>query len=191
MTPEQFARIDKIHGYMSEDELRWLWGQASRSISVLEIGVFKGRTTTALCLACPGMVISVDNWMGSPKFDDDTREMVKNRDVRLETMREAFGNLQQFREDRKLVIFPMDSRMFFICVPQVRYDFAFIDGSHDEETVYAEIDQVRSRCAPTGMVIAGHDYNTSFPGVMKAVDRHFPQVNRGANSAGSIWWVQV
>jgi predicted O-methyltransferase YrrM len=66
-------------------------------------------------------------------------------------------------------------------------DFIFIDADHSYEAVKADIAAWSKRLAPGGL-IAGHDYDAHWPGVMRAVDEAYPGRLRGA---GSIWYVRI
>jgi predicted O-methyltransferase YrrM len=54
-----------VPGFMQQHELYWLAARASTRNVVLELGSWKGRSTKALALACPGVVYAVDHWQGS------------------------------------------------------------------------------------------------------------------------------
>ncbi len=60
------------------------------------------------------------------------------------------------------------------CIPWVRSvvspDFVYIDGSHEERDVFADLEGWWGAIPPHGM-IAGHDYDGTHPGVCSAVDR--------------------
>lgn len=184
---ELIATCDKVPGFMGLEELHWLWDRASESPVCLEMGVWKGRTTTTLCLACPGVVVSVDNWQGSPGFEDDTRPMVESAEVRLSIIQEAFRNLQDFRERGKLVLLPLSTHQLWDwLVNRVFSNFTFIDAGHDYQSV---LEDIQLALAVTHGIIGGHDYDNNFPGVMQAVNEAFDgRVQRGP---GSIWYVRT
>lgn len=60
-------RASRVEGWMYEEELRWLAEHASRSTSIIEVGIWKGRSTTALCHAAAGRVYAIDHFQGSPE----------------------------------------------------------------------------------------------------------------------------
>ncbi len=51
-----------IQGWMSLKELNWLYQQAKKCDSILEIGSWKGRSTHALLSGCKGIVTCVDTF---------------------------------------------------------------------------------------------------------------------------------
>lgn len=181
------SRCDAVPGYMGIEELHWLWDQAGKSPVCLEMGVWKGRSTTTLCLACPGVVVSVDSWMGSPGFEDDTKPMVESAEVRLSIIQEAFKNLQEFRESGKLVLLPLRTdQLWDWLVNRVFANFTFIDAGHDYQSV---LEDIQLALNVTHGIIGGHDYDDGFPGVKQAVDEAFgDRVRRGP---GSIWYVET
>lgn len=66
-------------------------------------------------------------------------------------------------------------------------DFVFIDADHDYENcrddIAAWLPKVRK-----GGIIAGHDYDGTFPGVVRAVDGAF---NKKAVIRNRSWWVNI
>jgi len=58
-----------------------------------------------------------------------------------------------------------------------KFDLIFIDGLHDEESVDRDIHLWTPKVRKGG-IICGHDYqNRRFPGVKKAVDRYYDEMN--------------
>jgi len=53
---------------------------------------------------------------------------------------------------------------------KVNFDFVFLDAAHDYESVKADIEA----WGPKAKILAGHDYNKMWPGVVKAVDELVP-----------------
>jgi len=56
-----------------------------------------------------------------------------------------------------------------------KFDLIYIDGSHEYEEVKLDIISCLKFLNPGGM-IAGHDYNSSCPGVIRAVDEKFNEI---------------
>jgi predicted O-methyltransferase YrrM len=150
---------------MSEDELVWLAKQAEKSPFIVEVGSHRGRSTAALADHAMGGVIAIDLWPDEAIF----KEFLKNNGPKVISLRsgslDAAANL------------PLPGGA----------DFIFIDADHSYEAVKADIAAWSKRLAPGGL-IAGHDYDAHWPGVMRAVDEAYPGRQRGA---GSIWYVRV
>ena len=64
-------------------------------------------------------------------------------------------------------------------------DFVFIDGAHDEISVFNDISAWYSKVKP-GMVIAGHDYQHHHWGVITGVNRYFDRKDFKIASNG-VW----
>lgn len=62
--------------------------------------------------------------------------------------------------------------------------FCFIDGSHHYDDVKADIAAWLPKMKP-GAVIAGHDYNDDFPGVVRAVAERWGEA--GVEKRGNCW----
>ena len=164
-----------IDGWMSEDELSWLYDRAREMASIIEIGAWKGRTTKALLEGCWGPVYAVDHWEGTPG-----EPLQQEKGVYKQFMQNVGGygylwgrvNLRIVREAS-----PAAAVMF----RDASVDMVFIDGDHRYEAVKADIEAWRPKARK---LIAGHDYgNAVTPGVQQAVDEAFDGVER----IGFIW----
>jgi predicted O-methyltransferase YrrM len=67
-----------------------------------------------------------------------------------------------------------------------RFDFVWLDGDHEYPDVKADLEAYRPLLAPGGL-LAGHDFDPSFPGVPRAVREFCPGYALGP---GSIWYVR-
>jgi hypothetical protein len=52
----------------------------------------------------------------------------------------------------------------------IRPSFVYVDGSHDEDDVYADL-KAWWDVLPAGGMLAGHDFDPAYPSVMAAVER--------------------
>lgn len=144
--PGAFPR--EIDGWLHADEAKAL-AELARDKDVLEIGSYCGLST--VCMArTADHVTAVDYF--------DGRGTPVPRDTRP-----AFdANLMRYGvAGRVVAVHPDDP------YPLDRYDMAFIDGAHDEESVRCDIDRVLSHLAPGGLIIF-HDYQ---PGIHSGVER--------------------
>lgn len=158
-----------IEGWMTEEELACLTGLAAACDSVTEIGSWKGRSTFALLSACKGPVYAVDHWKGSKDEVYGPHAEAVTGDVFNQFMQNVghFPNLK-VRQKSSLDAIPL--------VPNC--DLVFIDGSHDYDSVAADIKAWRPKARK---ILCGHDYN--WPGVKQAVDELVGEVR----TVGSIW----
>jgi hypothetical protein len=156
--PEKFRFPHDVAGWLDYDEGREL-SRLARGKRVLEIGSFCGRST--ICLAQTAKsVVAVDYF--------DGRGTPEARDTRGEFLH----NLRRYKVHE--VVEPADPE----AIPERKYDFIFIDGAHDEDSVRADIEKSLPLLAEGGL-LAFHDYdNHNYdPGVKVAVDEF---LGRGA-----------
>jgi predicted O-methyltransferase YrrM len=107
---------------------------------------------------------------------------------------EEYDKLHQFAIDR-LSGFPnasivrIDSYTFYNSVAKdFKFDFVFLDGSHDYEDVKWECENYSKIIKPGG-VLSGHDYNI-FEGVNKAVDEFAKAEGKPVELLpGNIWYI--
>lgn len=161
-----------IWGWMSPAELTWLGLQASRMRSVAEIGCLHGRSAFALLTACPGPVYCIDPW--NDVHDASYPSFMSNCG--------HFENLVAVRGYSPAAIYTDN-------LPAV--DMVFIDGSHDYDSVIADI----SHWTPKARrLVCGHDYinqpDAAFPGVAQAVNDYFADGVRVAPDT-AIWYVRL
>lgn len=65
-------------------------------------------------------------------------------------------------------------------------DFVFIDAQHDYQSVKNDIDLWLPKIKKGGF-ISGHDYEPNFPGVIRAVDEKFKNVQKAENAVWYKW----
>jgi predicted O-methyltransferase YrrM len=153
---------------MTVAELEWLHAAASKASRIAEIGSYKGRSTLALAAACPGVVYAIDVWASPPIY----------LDFRY--------NLGDYLEG-KVIPVRQPSIDAGASLPG-EFDLVFIDADHAYDAVMSDLCTWVPR-VKRGGVVAGHDYDAFWPGVVRAVDEVFGQtVKRGA---GSIWYVEI
>lgn len=160
-----------VDGFMTPQELKWLYDKAGEVESVIELGSWKGRSTIALLNGCNGTVTAVDNWLGhDPSSNGILQQQAENENI-FETFKEntkGYQNLKIIRGDTKNAD----------CKPA---DMVFIDAEHTYEGCKADI----SKWLPKAKkIICGHDYNNEWPGVVQAVNEAFGEVN----VVGTIWY---
>lgn len=185
--------IDKcmaIPGWMHPASLNWLYDRAAEANVVVEIGVWKGRSTIALCEACPGVVYAVDHFMGNQQELGREHAICQTAEGRREVMWAALCNLQPYMESGKCRMLPMPSAFVadLFDDADLRAYFVFIDGSHGYEDVLDDIVCWKS-IVRRGGIIAGHDYDQ--PDVKRAVDAILGDVEVFKGDAQWIWWKRL
>jgi predicted O-methyltransferase YrrM len=161
---------NKIEGWMSKEELNWLYKVAKDMKDVVEIGSWKGRSTHALLTACKGIVTAIDTFKGSP--GETAHKGVKN------LYKDFMKNVGKFKN---LKVMKMDSikasKKF-----KGKADMVFLDGAHTYEAVKADIEAWLPKA---GKLICGHDFQWS--GVQKAVTEKLGFVH----TQGTIWYKKL
>lgn len=146
---------------MTEAELDWLAMQAGRASVILEIGVWKGRSTRALCDGTSGAVFAVDAWP-FPAVSPAYWELHAEGKGRAAIIAEARENLADHLASGKLFIIEMESLAFLRTLAPVLFghrkpDLIFIDGDHRPDHVRKEIELCRETLLTPGGVLCGHD----------------------------------
>lgn len=173
---ESISSAEKIQGWMSREELGWLYDKASEMSNVVEIGSWRGRSTFAIAAACPGVVICVDHFNGSPSEINECHAPAKTEDIYAQFTENTkrFRNISVIREE---------SQKAAKACRHTKFEMVFIDGEHTFESVKSDIEAWRPLATK---LFCGHDRNQD--GVPKALKECGVDFKEGP---GSIWYVEV
>lgn len=145
--------LPKIETSVTEQEARRLVELATGK-RVLEVGSWRGFSTVAMAQVAE-RVHSVDWHIGDDHAGHDS------------SLPELFANVQRYGLLHKVVMHVGNAAAVLPMLPAGYFDFAFIDGFHDTETVLRDATLVMTLVHSYGH-IAFHDYGLF--GVAAAVD---------------------
>lgn len=167
-----------IEGYTVLRELQWLYTQAQKMKTVVEVGSFKGRSAHALLSGCAsGLVYCVDPWDGNTVWENQDGKVISP------SIDEFMKNTAQFPNRAAIQATSVEAALRF---QDKTVDMVFIDGNHSYDSV---IEDIRTWLPKTRKLLCGHDYNYyGWPGVKKAVDDTFGDL---VQSFGTIWFIEL
>lgn len=181
----------QIQGWMGKQARRWLRRQARTHKRIIEVGVWKGRSTRVIAKHTPGRVWAVDHWQGTPA-DAEQHERLYAADV------EGGSVYREFRRNLRPwilahVVIPVRADSVAAAAQLLeRYgrfaDWIFIDADHSYEGCAGDIQAYRPLLVPGGL-LSGHDYAENWPGVRQAVDELAAEVGPVKLGPSSIWSV--
>lgn len=150
---------------------------------VVEVGVWLGETSKILLENTRAELVLVDPYRSGDGYEEG--QLYGGGDQRL--LDEVCHHVRKSLHDLR-VCFVRESSIDAARIVKGKFDVVFIDGLHTyeavKEDIYAWLPLVRK-----GGVLAGHDYNTRFPGVIRAVNERFgSHVRFGPDS---VWYVEV
>ena len=160
-----------LEGWCSDAELEWLSNAATRREVIIELGVHKGRSTSALCSG--RKVICCDLWRDHAGAYES-----------------FIGSFMPEIQSGKVV--PRRVNLYAIDDPdrvQLIEDYAgsadmvFVDAAHGRWHVMSDVSLARLLLKPRGL-LCGHDLCDGWPGVREALDACAITYQR---EAGSIW----
>jgi len=154
---------ENIPGWFNPITYKYMADRAKPGDIFVEVGVFKGRSAafmaTELLNSGKGVnFYAVDHFKGSPEHGDLTDTLLT----------EAIENLRPVLEAGAVVIMPEPSLKAVTRFEDDVVDFVFIDAAHDYESVKEDIAAWWPK-VKSGGVLAGDDYQPSWPGVIQAV----------------------
>jgi predicted O-methyltransferase YrrM len=168
-------KATQIHGWMPDNELRWIAETASTKNNILELGAFLGRSTRAICDNTNGKVTTVDLW-------------TQENNLLIADFSAAYGqfqdNLKEHINSAKLHYVQMstDFAIEHMIGSGYKFDFIFIDACHEYEQVSKDIKGCLTFLLADGGIISGHDFN--WEGVERAVKELLPDYKLFSN----IWY---
>ena len=107
--------------------------QGDKPPNILEIGAFEGRSTVWFIDNIPGsFVTTIDTWMGGKDHDPN------NPEINWKTVKENFDHNIKGKDVEVLraTSFEALSKM---CTRNLRFDFAYVDGSHTAADVNLDL----------------------------------------------------
>ena len=152
-----------IPGWMWPAELCWLYNNFQPSMRHVEIGSFCGKSLYA---SCGGMSDESQVWAVDPLLlSQNTPSQGWVKSILIATMshiRQRVYHIEKTSLDAARLLSGDE-----------KFDSVFIDGSHHYADCLADIPAWMPLVKPGG-IIAGHDYISSYIGVMDAVNESFP-----------------
>jgi predicted O-methyltransferase YrrM len=132
----------------------------------VECGAWLGKSSSYLCDKAKDRVkiFVVDSWQGSKDEINTAHKLATQQDI-YSIFLNNMGN-RQFTPIKKL------SQEAVLDFEDDSCDVVFIDMSHSYEDVLQDIEMWLPK-VKTGGYLAGHDYNTYWPGVIQAVNKVF------------------
>ena len=155
----------------------------------VEVGVWQGKSLIFLAETirehgASVELYAVDNWSGGPEVMGHVAELEK-------------PYLQIFKDNLEVAgctdmvnVIEGDSAKSAEKFEDESVDFAFIDACHEYASVKADIEAWWPKVVSGGL-LAGHDYQIGFPGVMKAVNDFASQQRvRVVKEHGNVWAIR-
>lgn len=185
MTPDEFAALPGWYDYA--DVHRLMVDAAPPGSTLVEVGVYHGKSLIGLCrlaaAADKGLrVVGVDHFRGSAEHAQEVADGGFDHLLhccRRNLRRAGVGPLLVVGESTAAAGLFADRTLGGV----------FVDGSHDEPSVAADI-AAWGRTVRAGGLLAGHDFkDPAWPGVAAAVRAVFGDTPGAVRRVGPCWVV--
>lgn len=139
---------------------------AGAPLGVVEVGSYRGESARIMCrTGLVSRIWCVDKWKAGYDPSDPASPTASEAEKHFDAFMAEFprvvhkfkGTLRDFREK----------------YPDVRPSLVYVDADHRYEAVKADI-QEALKMKP--VLVGGHDFQTHFPGVQKAVNEEFGKI---------------
>ena len=149
-----FEKIKPIEGWLTKNEAEFLFEHAKKTTpqaALVEIGSWKGRSTTCLCMGSQlgrnAKVYAIDPHVGSPEH--------QKRFGKVDTFEDFLNNIKKSGADH-LVEPIRDSSLNVAKIFDKEVGFIFIDGAHEYRAVKSDFESWFPKLS-NGGVMAFHD----------------------------------
>lgn len=191
----KYEIASKIQGWFSEEDMRSLHDlfiKFDRPIAVLEIGVWKGRSTIFSLLSLPkdSSLSAVDIFEDSNDhaMDFSICGKITGKDLYNIANETMMNNMILNRSVHHDIIW-QDSHEYLERKKQSedQYDLIFIDGDHRFKGFASDFIQCLDLIEPNNGIICGHDYGPSGPDVTKFLKMVGEDLFYTLYSNSSVW----
>jgi predicted O-methyltransferase YrrM len=158
--------------------------ESIKAKTFVEVGCKAGKTTGFMLENLPEIqVIAIDPWAPIANSDEDYSDWDFEK-----IEKEFWANVGEHRKRCDMWRWTSLDTAGAEAINHQRFDMVFIDAGHDYENALADI-KAWWPLVRDGGILCGHDYQHTFPGVMRAVAKSFPLM-RVAVMPDSVWVVQ-
>lgn len=166
---------------------------------VIEVGSWKGQSAvnmaTELKKLGPGRaLVCVDTWLGALEFRTNHDDPERYRGLAIQhgypqVYYQFLANMVKTGVDDVVIPFPQTSLIAarWFLMHEIQADLIYIDGSHEENDVYADLVYYWQIAKP-GAVVFGDDM-VAWEGVRKAVTRFAQEQNVEVGVRDNNFWV--
>lgn len=157
-------------------------GEEMRPLVILEVGVWKGLSTSRMAsiskaLGIPVKIIAIDTWLGAPEFWTwGLEKSDKERDLKMkygypQVYYTFLKNMRELGHGDVVCPLPLPSAQAAEVLRYygVKADIVYVDAAHEYEAVAQDIGGYWELLREGG-VMFGDDYSQYWPGVVRAVD---------------------
>lgn len=167
---------EDLQGWAGTDPLLRRAIEAIRPGLVIEVGTRKGQSAVFMAETCRELgldaaLLCIDTWLGSLEhlLDPGFRPLFAIRRGRPTLYEQFLSNIRARGLQTYVTPLPQTSRTAarFLGVRGVRADLVYLDASHEEEDVLADLEAYWPLLRPGGLSV-GDDCIAAFPGVVRA-----------------------
>lgn len=148
---------------------------------MVEIGSYAGESAVIFAEFCSA-VYCIDPWLNGMSLSDGTSGddkiyMYPNVEEAFDKITKGFPNIIKMKAFDFEMLDKFDDGIL---------DFVYIDSLHTEKETKRQLELWLPKINNTG-IIAGHDFNQHFPGIIKAVREVIGEPDKVYSDSGNSW----
>lgn len=191
---------DDVHGWGSRSPAFADLIREERPSLIVEVGTWKGGSAIEMARILheekiPGKILCIDTWLGAVEFWTDQDDPDRYRSLGLKhgyptVYYQFLANVCRHGAKDRIIPFPQTSSTAALWLRRmgIRAPMIYIDGSHEEEDVYADLINYRE-CTSPGGVIFGDDW--TWDGVRLAVQRFARENGLAVTHVADKWVLRM
>jgi hypothetical protein len=187
-----------LQGWASEHHYFPTLISMTKPAQIIEVGTWKGASAINMAKHAAQItpdvtVLCVDTWLGSNEVlwsDPALRPLLKLENGYPTVYRQFLANVIAVKLTNTVFPLPMTSisAAELLAKYAVKADLIYIDGAHGEYEVYGDLTHYW-QLVRTGGILFGDDYYTTWPGVVRAVNRFAFEQGIPLETNGGKWFV--
>lgn len=189
---------EQLEGWHSEHPLFEELIREHKPQLIIEVGTWLGGSalTCAELLereSCDAAIVCIDTWLGAQEFWKDISHNKRYKDLKISNgfpnvFYQFLANVIHRKQEDRIVPLPQTSAIAarLLAHHSVKAELIYIDGSHDEGDVLADLEGYWP-LLKAGGVMFGDDYDEFWPGLILDVEHFGEQRGLKVERNGGFW----
>lgn len=193
---EILNRTTLIQGWFEKGDqifINQLLSQINSPLNFLELGSWKGKSTTCIALSLPenSILTCVDTFNGSEnEISTSHKEATLSDDIIYDEFKKNIKEIEVLRPDLSIYVYREKTEEAYKKFNNLEFDIIFIDGNHTFEYIKRDFVNYFPLCKENKGILIGHDLHNGCPGIVKFVKIFLPSQKLLMHEGSSLWCIK-